>query len=318
MDGPPGSHCGWIMPEHYDPVTKQRTINLPDGVYTLTTHAAHSKDEGVGKNMSLWLGNHIGFTVSGSPLTIPSEPEHSEPVPSIRIHIHFDFTDPKRMCSGIVTSAVSSPQDSDPSPSRHVLWLSRADPLLEDSRPIPEMISQDNSPEFSYVEPGSYWVHAVEPGNTSWMTFAPNTYVAAITAGGVDMSREPLAVGLNGVSPPLEVTLRNDCGTLQLNYLAPNPHGDPVGIVRAVFGLLVPQFAGFMNEHSFLFEPGRTQNISIGNLAPGHYKFYVVRQERGIAFKSSENTPTSLGPGQDVWLHPGEKEEISVVEPDLE
>jgi hypothetical protein len=69
---------------------------------------------------------------------------------------------------------------------------------------------------------------------------------------------------------------------------------------------------------SFLFEPGRTQNISIGNLAPGHYKFYVVRQERGIAFKSSENTPTSLGPGQDVWLHPGEKEEISVVEPDLE
>jgi hypothetical protein len=316
---PQGSHCGWAMPVHYDSVTRQSTINLPDGSYTLQIHGGYSKSEGVGKYDSLWLANSMRFTVSGKPLTISSAPERSKPAPATQIHIHFDLTDSKSLCDRIVTSVVvPSRPDPNASPSRHVLWLSRADPLPEYSKPIGEMRRAgipDDSTEFTYPEPGSYWVHAVEPGNTSWMTEAPNTYVAAITAGGVDMSLEPLVVGLDGTSPPLEVTLRNNCSAVHLKYLSQNESGDPVGIKHDFYGLLVPQFAGFIGMHSFLFESGRGQDISIGDLAPGHYKFYVVRQERGVAFRDPLGTSTALGTGQDIWLKPGDKAELSVTEP---
>jgi len=85
--------------------------------------------------------------------------------------------------------------------------------------------------------------------------------------------------------------------------------------VRSFYGLLVPQFSAFETLHSFLFEPGRPQEITVGNLTPGHYKFYVSSRERGFAFRETNNAPADLGTGEDVWLKADEKADVSVAEP---
>ena len=129
------------------------------------------------------------------------------------------------------------------------------------------------------------------------------------------MAKEPLVIGPDGTAPQLEVTAGTNCGILHLKYAPDNPYQERYGIVRSFYGLLVPQFAAFETVHSFLFEPGRPQDISVGNLTPGHYKFYVSPRVRGFAFRENHDAPADLGPGQDVWLKSGEKVEVAVVEP---
>ena len=62
-----------------------------------------------------------------------------------------------------------------------------------------------------------------------------------------------------------------------------------------------------------MFELGRPQEISIGNLTPGHYKFYVSPRDRGFPFREPENIQGDLGPGQDVWLKPREPVDVTVL-----
>jgi hypothetical protein len=293
-------------------------VNLPDGSYTFQTQAGFVKADGtIGKPRSQWLGSYTRFTVSGKDLALPPEPISSEPGPSTAIHAHLD---PQSLhahgplsdvCSGTVRTSVSSPgQASGKQPVQFPnIWLSRAGALSEVSLHIKSTIQNGGSLEFADLEPGSYWVHADE---------IDNGYVAAITAAGVDMSHEPLVVGLNGKSASLEITLSTACGALRLNYAWPKPLRDSVGIGRVFFGILVPQFAGFAGQHTVMFEQDRGDDVTIGNLAPGHYKFYLVRRERGIEFRNPQSAQTALPPGQDVWVKPGAKAEVSVIEPPTE
>ena len=67
-----------------------------------------------------------------------------------------------------------------------------------------EGTSDGSSFEIDNVGPGRYWV---EPSPFEG-------YVSSITSGGVDLARDPLVVGAGSTSAPIEVTLRNDSGTI--------------------------------------------------------------------------------------------------------
>src|SRR5260370_2781168 len=59
---------------------------------------------------------------------------------------------------------------------------------------------EDDSLVIENVQPGRYRVRV----NTSI------GFVSSITAGGTDLQRQPLVVGLGGSTPPIEITVRND------------------------------------------------------------------------------------------------------------
>ena len=321
----PDSNCGRPMPEKLEPgagtppnnmlIGGRETIHLPDGNYSVTIRHGFSKDEGPGKFMSLWLGEFADFTVAGKPLTLAYPRALPKPQPSVSVRTRIDMATEGARCSGLTSSAFSGSSYDDGKPSWHTLWLTRADPLPMYERAIPLSISRDGRPEFYSLEAGKYWVHAVEPGEAGPFAEQTNTYVASVTSGGADMAKEPLVIGPDGTAPQLEVTAGTNCGILHLKYAPDNPYQERYGIVRSFYGLLVPQFAAFETVHSFPFEPGRPQDISVGNLTPGHYKFYVSPRVRGFAFRENHDAPADLGPGQDVWLKSGEKVEVAVVEP---
>lgn len=316
------------MPESVQPLirggfsfggTGTETISLPDGDYTLAVRSGFAKAEGVGKYQSLWLGTYKRIDVDGRPLTLSYPAVPAKPEPSVKIHIHFDITPDRVRCAGVTSFAGSANFQDDGRPSWHYIWLTPVVPLPPEERhPIALDLARDNSPQFHSLAAGKYWVHAVDLANASELGDQPNTYIASITAGGLDMSREPLVVAPDGTAPSLEITARNHCGILHMNYGPASAYQERYGIVRTFYGLLVPQFSAFENVHSFMFEPGQPQDISVGNLTPGHYKFYIANRDRGIPFREPHNIPADLGSGQDLWLKAGEKVDITVTKPAAE
>lgn len=322
-----GSRCGRKMPEDFQPIYTQpyrtiqnagamrEVINLPDGTYMHRLEGGYSKDEGVGKYQSLWLGRYGQFTVAGKALTLTYPRQQPLPQPAVQVHTHVEFGPDRAFCSGLTSTTFTKPQYDDGTPGYHNLWLSRADPLPEAVRPIAMDVSRENKSEFSSLEGGSYWVHGVEPANTGSFADHPNTYIASVTAGGVDMADHPLLVGPDGTAPALDVTLRNDCGILTLKYAPPQANEMIVSEPPSFYGILVPQFSAFENVHSYPFEVGRSQELSIGDLTPGHYKLYVSPRDRGVPFREPAQISPDLGRGEDIWLKPREPVSVSISEP---
>jgi hypothetical protein len=60
---------------------------------------------------------------------------------------------------------------------------------------------EDETIVFTNVSPGSYSVRAGE---------TPSEYMAAVSSGGRDLSRQPLVVGFGAATPPIEITIRDD------------------------------------------------------------------------------------------------------------
>ena len=308
MVSPPESHCGRFMPETLEKgsasppenalINGRETIRVPDGDYTLLTGSGFPKDERESMSTLPRLGYYAHFAVAGKPLTLsyPNRPARSEP--AVTFHIQ---------CDRIANEVPCKAEDV----AGSALWLTHADPLPEFTRPIVLNRSRDSKWVF-YLEAGSYWVHTGDLGSA----YAPaDSCVTSVTAGGADMSREALVVGLDGKGPQLQVTTSRHCGIVHLNYAPPNPNQERYGVSRPFYGYLVPMFSAFETVHSFLFVPGRPQQITVGRLVPGHYQFYVAPHQRSFAFRETRDVAPDLGPGQDVWLKPDEKVDVSVVEP---
>lgn len=324
---PPQSHCGRSMPETViagpaSPpnnilVNGRETIHLPDGDYNVFTGTGLAKNDAGRQYARPKPGYFAHFTVAGKPVTFSPPLLPMRTVPSVAVHTKINMRPDGIPCAATTTSAYTPVTYDDGKPSWHTIWLTRADPLPEYTKPSSLMLSTESKWVFFSLQPGKYWVHAVEPDDYYGPGAADqaNTYIASVTAGGVDMAKEPLVVGLDGTAPPIEVTARNHCGVLQMTYAPANPNQNRYGVVRTFYGLLVPQFSAFETIRSFLFEPGLPQTISVGNLTPGHYKFYVSPHERDFPFRESNSVPADLGPGQDVWLKPGANVDVTVVEP---
>ncbi|MGC2620689.1 MAG: carboxypeptidase-like regulatory domain-containing protein [Acidobacteriaceae bacterium] len=305
---PGDDSCGENLPSHFDQATRTASTDLPDGNYMMAIQPVNNQE---GQAKPALLGTYFRFAVNGAPASVPSVPINQLPTPATRINVHLDLTAPN-LCSGM-SSIHTGTRPPGSQPRSQSLWLTRDDPLpgVAAQIPFPEK-KIDDGRAFDYLVAGSYWVHAGQSG----MPGDPaNTYIASITAGGEDMAQKPLVVGLNGTAPPLEVTLRDDCGILQLHDPQAGPNPNPVGVVTSFYGLLVPQFAGFMNVHSFAFQLPGPEEIAVGNLAPGHYKLYLSWREQGVAFRESGTVPPGLGPGQDIWLTPGKAVDVKIVPP---
>jgi hypothetical protein len=61
---------------------------------------------------------------------------------------------------------------------------------------------------------GSYWLDQVTPGRYWVQAFGQDSYVSSMTSGGNNLAVEPLVVGPESSTAPIEITLRNDWGAI--------------------------------------------------------------------------------------------------------
>lgn len=145
--------------------------------------------------------------------------------------------------------------------------------------------------QLANVAPGQYWVE----------TTPFQGYVSAITSGGVDLAREPLTIGSGNSTAPIEVTLRNDAGTItgQLNQAA----AAATGAVSVTYIYAIPLFPTTSTVPQSATQS--TGQFTIPNLAPGSYHVIALDEAEEIDPTDPQELAKFTGKGQTVTVEAG-------------
>jgi hypothetical protein len=158
--------------------------------------------------------------------------------------------------------------------------------------------------ELNVQQPGRYWVQA--------QAFPP-AYVSSITSGGTDLGSNPLAI-IPGTTPAaVEVTLRNDPGTItgQIASLTTNSSGitntsgptPSAGERPQLWIYAIPLFSTPANLPTGSLQANG--QFTIPNLAPGSYRVVACDAPQEIDFHSAEGLVAWAGKGQTVTVEAG-------------
>jgi hypothetical protein len=127
----------------------------------------------------------------------------------------------------------------------------------------------NESPTVREVPPGTYTVFAVPYGGDC---------LASISAGGVDLTRNPLVVSAGSQTAPIDVTLEDNCASIQGQVRMDTPAADASVILAPSSGAIQPQLAMLQQDGSFAFN----------RLSPGDYRLYAVSTAAGLEYGNAE------------------------------
>lgn len=154
--------------------------------------------------------------------------------------------------------------------------------------------------EFGNVTPGRYWL-------------SPRPYqgyVSSITSGGVDLTREPLTIGAGNTTAPIEITLRNDSGSItgQLNQAASNGTGasnggaEQLGEMKATYIYAIPLFPSVSQYAQTAIQ--QSLQFTLTNVAPGSYRVFALDDGIDMESLSPEERQKYMSQGETVMVEP--------------
>jgi hypothetical protein len=273
-------------PAQYDEATHSLQANLPDGTYVLVVRGFSRPqtefdriDVGRGRGRSGALAGAVEFTVAGHPVTglrIPLGPPSAATV-----HLRFlHNTNNPVGGAGNLAEPVNfniDPAGGVPMNSGEGIW------------------SMDIEPDtiaFT-AQPGAYWVSGYVPRK--------GLCAGALTAGSFNLAREPLVLSLANAAPPMELELRDDCGTLALNLpgieAAFVPGEEPFYTVY-----VVPDFDTVADIPPMTMHPSSGPTLTIDGLTPGSYRVYTFDSPVHLEYRNPAALPNS---GQQVTVSSG-------------
>jgi carboxypeptidase family protein len=127
----------------------------------------------------------------------------------------------------------------------------------------------DETPMVRSVPPGSYTVFAIQYGSEC---------LASISAGGVDLARSPLVVSAGGQPASIDVTLEDNCASIQGQVHMDNPVANASVILAPSSRAIQPQLAALQEDGSFSFN----------RVSPGDYRLYAVSTADGLEYGNPE------------------------------
>jgi hypothetical protein len=158
----------------------------------------------------------------------------------------------------------------------------------------------------SNMGPGSYWVHTSIPQKT--------VCEGSFTAGGASLAREPLVLGLTGVTAPLTLTLRDDCASLKVS-LPPDADVSAAGDEPYYTIYVVPDFDSTTDITPVVLRPSSGGSITLDGLTPGSYHVYAFASPVDLEYRNPEALAALPHPGQTVTLSPGAPSSLVVEVP---
>jgi hypothetical protein len=245
-------------------------INLPSGHYYAVSRT--------GGETALY--GRVDFTVAGAAvqgLSMAMLPLH--PVP---VAVRKEFAASSSGALGVVLGGAGSGQDIiNAGLNLTLASADEFDPQMGNGALRHMEGSSDPSLfELENVLPGRYWVE----------TSAFEGYVSSISSGGVDLAREPLVIGAGNTTAPIEITLRDDAGTIK-GQINQSPDAAPMaaGETSRIYIYAIPLFSTTSRmAQGWAQADGQ---FSMGNLAPGSYQVIAVDQAQQI----DPNDPQVLG-----------------------
>ncbi len=175
--------------------------------------------------------------------------------------------------------------------------------------------TQPNSVQMDNVAPGRYWVQV----------YPTHGYVASVTAGGVDLRRQPLVVPAGSSVPSIDVTLRDDSATIEGTVEGVSSlTGSAAPISQGAFGSIGPPSSASSARVYFIPSPGSTgrftenfvnQDGKFGavSLPPGEYRVLAFSNvQADLEYENPEAMRAYDGKGQVVRLAAGQKERVQL------
>lgn len=257
----------------YDPQQQTAHTSLPPGRYLVDARAF---DIGNGRSS---LFGHSEFIVSAVPVTYVGVTVL--PLRNLLVTIRKEFPVPAN-----VTTGGSGPGVNLNLIAAYVAF--NGGNYAGGLEPVPGSNGGD-SYQVKDVPPGKYWVAA-----DAW-----GSYVSSITSEGVDLTRDVLTVGAGGSSAPIEITLRNDPGSIDGTV-----RSSAGGEERRTWLYAIPLFPtnASLPPSTVLDGPGK---FSINPLAPGSYRVVACDSPREIEFHTPEGLEAWDGKGQVVSVETG-------------
>ena len=244
---------------------------VPNGTWTMEAHA-------YGQTMQ-W--GSVTFQVNSAPVSFPIA---LSPVPHIPVNVRHDDSNPSQTpASGPGLNLLLEPADGFDLPQGAGL----------------EQTSNGDGTQYNITvtQPGRYWIQG-QPFT--------NEYVSSITSGGVDLAANPLIVQTGTAPAPIEITLRNDTGTLTGQIVTQNlgAAANPTtpGAEPQVWIYAIPLFPTITPLHDIM--PNPDGQFSFYNLAPGSYRVVACDTPQDIDYHSAEGLAAWAGKGQTVTLDP--------------
>jgi len=267
---------------------------LPNGNYYATAQT-------FGKTS---LYGRVDFKVADEPvsgLTLTLLPLHP-----LTVEIHKDFTAPQsnnRFGNGPpgANADPGAPLALSLVPANEVLGGAYGGNLRH-----PEGSADSNLFEME-ARPGRYWVQA-NPFDG---------YVSFITSNGANLAREPLLIGPGNTAAPIEITLRNDVGSIACTVNRTPAAADTPSHGSAELSIIMV-YAFSMNSDlrgtPQIQQMGRDGPgpVTIPNLPPGPYRVVAFTGLQGAATGDAEEMAKLRELGKTVTVEPGSTSNITV------
>ena len=155
------------------------------------------------------------------------------------------------------------------------------------------------------ITPGRYWV---------FVTYVSGGYVSAMTSGATDLTREPLVIGAGNAAPPIEITLRNDGGTIDCAVNnAPNDSLRALGVTSLGFsGPVVYAIPTGLRLSGLPHEFVGSHGSRVTNLAPGLYRVLALRNFRDLDAADPAELANLMAQGTIVRVEAGATTSVQV------
>jgi hypothetical protein len=147
----------------------------------------------------------------------------------------------------------------------------------------------------SFAQPGTYWVH----------TNLPDKHVCegSLTAGGTNLGRELLTLGISGSPAPVTLNLRDDCATLTLTLPA-TAAGSGTGEEPFYTVYVVPDFDWTEDVIPQTLRSSNGGTATLEGLTPGSYHVYVFDKPVALAYHDRATMDALSTTGQTIDLAP--------------
>lgn len=273
----------------YDENTHSIQADLPDGTYILVlrgftrpdlqSDALHIISRTGGRPGA--MAGEVQFTVSGHPVTGLRVPLGPPPPATVRLRM---IHNPDNPGPAIATSNAMD------------LVMLNLDPAEGiPANGFDNVWSMDNGADsitFT-AQPGAYWLSAYLPRK--------GVCAGALSAGSVNLAREPLVFSLAAAPAPMDLTVRDDCATLALT-LPPAlatflPGEEPFYTVY-----VVPDFDTLQDVPPMTMHPSSGPTLTLDGLVPGSYHVYAFDSPVHLEYRNPAVLAALPNPGQAVTL----------------
>ena len=126
---------------------------------------------------------------------------------------------------------------------------------------------------------------------------------------------DPLSLGLSAATPPMELTLTDNCATLALNLPAGQgtfvPGEEPFYFVYIVPDFDTPVYIPPMTVH-----PSSGSTLTVDGLTPGSYHVYTFGAPVHFEYRNPDAVAALSNPGQAITLSAGTTANLTLEVPE--